>query len=217
MFRRIELVLTRSPRGLKPATLWRGLKLALPLHLLAANLALAQEHAEHETPSLFGGDLGNAVWTLIIFFLVLAVLSKFAWGPLLAALQKREKFIQESLAAAKRSREEAEARLREYEERLLKAREEASRIVEEGRRDAEVVKRRIEEEARKAAEASLERAKREIGIARDTALKELYVEAAELVTNLAGTVLRRQLTPGDHQRLVQEALAELRPKSNGRK
>jgi len=179
----------------------------------------AEEHgaAGHEevSPNLFGGDLGNAIWTLLIFFLLLVVLGKFAWKPLLSALQNREKFIRESLEIAKRDREQAEARLKEYEQRLMKAHEEASAIVDEGRRDAEVVKRRIEEEARQSSEAVLERAKREIGLARDTAVKELYEQSAQLAMEMAGSVLKRQLAPEDHQRLVQDALTELRQKSNG--
>src|SRR5262245_27567766 len=105
--------------------------------------------AEHESPSLFAGDLGNSFWTLLIFVLVLVVLGKYAWGPILNALQSREQFIREALEKAKREREEAEARLREYEERLAGARGEASAIVDEGRRDAEAVKRRVEEEAKR--------------------------------------------------------------------
>ncbi len=73
---------------------------------------------------------------------MLFVLGKFAWGPILSGLQARENFIRESLETAKRDRDEAEARLREYEERLATARAEATAIVDEGRRDAEVVKRR---------------------------------------------------------------------------
>ncbi len=187
---------------------------AVPL-LAAVSAALAEEGHGEERPSLFGGDLGNAIWTLVIFFLLLIVLAKFAWKPLLRALQDREKFIRDSLETAKRDRQAAEARLKEYEQRLQKARDEAVGIVDEARRDAEVVKRRIEEEARKNGDALIDRAKREIGIARDTALKDLYQESVQLAMSLAGSVLKRQLTPEDHQRLVQESLAELARKHNG--
>src|SRR4030095_1653418 len=82
---------------------------------LAALPAYAQEHAaEAAGLSPFAGNVGNAIWTLVIFLLVLIILGKFAWGPVLSMLQEREKFIHTSLAEAKRDREEAEARLREY-------------------------------------------------------------------------------------------------------
>jgi len=172
--------------------------------------ALAQE-AEHgaEAPSLFAGDLGNSVWTLLIFVIVLVVLGKFAWGPILNALQARESFIRESLEKAKREREEAEARLREYEERLAQARTEATAIVDEGRRDAEVLKNRILEEARHEAEKERERTRREIRIATDTATKELYTLAARLATDMASRIVRKELTPQDHERLIAESIQEL--------
>ncbi|GMV96918.1 MAG: F0F1 ATP synthase subunit B [Phycisphaerae bacterium] len=168
-----------------------------------------------DAPNPFTGNLGNAIWTLLIFLIVLIVLGKAAWKPMLTALQNREKFIRESLEAARRDREESERKLRAYEERLAKAREEASAIVEEGRRDAENVKRRIEEEARKNADALIERARREIGIARDSALKELYEQSAQMALTLAGSVLKRQLAPEDQQRLIAEALGELQGVGHG--
>ena len=171
-------------------------------------------HAD-ETISIFAGNLGNAIWTLLIFFLVLLVLGKYAWKPILAGLQRREAFIRESLESAKRDREDAEARLKQYEEKLTAARDEAASIVDEGRRDAGVVKRKIEEDARASAEAMLDRAKREIGVARDTALRDLYEQSAGLAMNMATTVLKRQLSPEDHQRLVSDALSELRKQPPG--
>jgi len=167
--------------------------------------ALAQE-AEHEAPSLFAGDLGNSFWTLLIFVVVLVVLGKFAWGPILGALQSRENFIREALEKAQRDRVEAEARLREYEERLASARAEASAIVDEGRRDAEVVKRRIEEEAKRQADLMIERAKREIQIATDTAAKSLFTSSAKLATEMAARVLGRELSAQDHERLIAEGI-----------
>lgn len=176
---------------------------------LFAAPALAQE-AEHgggEGPSSpFAGDLGNAIWTLVIFALVVFVLGKFAWGPILNALQARETFIREALETAKRDRDEAELRRKEYEDRLAQARAEASAIVDEGRRDAAVVKHRIEEDARAEADKMIERAKREIQIATETATKELYQLSTRLATDMAGKVIGRELTPQDHERLINESL-----------
>lgn len=162
-----------------------------------------------EGPSLFTGDLGNVIWSLVTFFAVLVVLGKFAWKPILGALQKREDFIRDSLAAAKRDRDEAERRLKEYSDKIVAARTEATAIVEEGRRDAEVVKRRIEEEAKSEAKAIIERGKREIAIATDTAVKELYTLSGKLATEVAGRILRKELNPREHERLITESIEEL--------
>ena len=159
--------------------------------------------------NIFAGDLGNAIWTLVIFGLVLFVLGKYAWGPMLDSLQQREKFIRESLEQAKADRESAEGRLKEYEEKLTAARAEATAIVEEGRRDADEARRRVEDEARVETDKMLERAKREIGIAQQTAVKELYSASASLATDLAGRVLGREVKPEDHERLIAESLDKL--------
>ncbi len=181
--------------------------------LVLTQSVLAAEAGHGEGPiSPFAGNLGNAIATLVTFGLVLWVLGKFAWGPILAGLQRRERFIHESLETAKRDREAAEARLREYEQKLAAARDEASKLVDEGRRDAEVVRRKIEEEARASGEAMIERAKREIGVARDTALRDLYERSAELATTMAGSILKRQIAPEDHSRMVQDALGQLKDK-----
>lgn len=162
-----------------------------------------------ESPSLFTGDLGNILWTLLTFVAVLFVLGKFAWRPILGALQKREDFIRDSLAKAKQERDEAEARLREYTEKLHEARAEASAIVDEGRRDAEVLRHEIEEVARKESDAMIERAKREIGIATDTAVKDLYELSAKIATDVAGRIIRKELDEHEHKRLIADSIEEL--------
>jgi len=181
------------------------------LLLLGAVLwALPAAAAEaEEAASPFAGDVGTAVWTLVIFGLVVIVLGKFAWGPILAALQKREDFIRDSLESARRDREEAEVRLKEYVEKVNAARAEATAIVDEGRRDAEVTKRRIEEDARAEAEKIVARGKREIEIATATAVKEIYTTAARLSTDVAARILGRELTGQDHERLIAESIEQL--------
>ncbi len=184
-------------------------------HILLAALAalllpLPAFAAEAEAEAgVFAGDVGNAIWTLVIFGLVVAVLGKFAWGPILKGLQSREDFIHKSLADAKADREAAEARLKEYSDKLTTARAEATAIVEEARRDAEVVKRKLEEDARIEGVKLIERAKREIALAKDTAIKELYTTAATLATSAASQIVRKELNPKDHERLIQDSIKAL--------
>lgn len=178
--------------------------------LAAASVALPAAGAEGGQPGgVFAGDVGNALWTLVIFGAVVFVLGKFAWKPILAGLQAREAFIRTSLEEARRDRAEAEARLRQYEERLNSARSEATAIVEEARRDADVVKRRIEEEAGGEAGRIVERAKREIAIAKETAVKDLYSLSARLTTDVASRILAREITVQDHERLIRESIERL--------
>jgi F-type H+-transporting ATPase subunit b len=159
--------------------------------------------------SPFAGDIGAALWTLIIFIVVVIVLGKFAWGPILNALQKREDFIRDALADAKRHQEEAEVKLKEYHDKLNAAQAEARSIVDEARRDAEVVKHRIEDEAKKEADAMVDRAKREIEIATDTAVRELYDLSGRLATDIASRVIRKELDAREHERLIADSIEEL--------
>ena len=185
----------------------RMIKRTLFLLAVLAMTALPALAAEAEgEPSLFAGDLGNSFWTILIFVLVLVILGKFAWGPILSTLQTRESFIHEALAKAKADRDAAEARLKQYEERLAGARAEATAIVDEGRRDAEVVKRKIEAAAKVEADKMIDRARREIQIATVTATRELYDLSARLATDMAARVIGRELSAKDHERLIAEAI-----------
>jgi F-type H+-transporting ATPase subunit b len=180
--------------------------------LLAAPAAAAE--APEAANNVFAGDVGNALWTVIIFVLVLVVLGKYAWGPLLAGLQAREKFIREALETAKQDRTAAEQQLREYSDKLAAARAEATAIIEEGRRDAEAVKRRIEEHAKQESDKMIERARREIEAATVEATRQLYAQSARLATELAARVIGREINPKDHERLIAESIEEIAARGN---
>jgi F-type H+-transporting ATPase subunit b len=180
------------------------------LAVATALAATATARASSGSDSLLGGDIGNAVFTLVIFLVVVVVLGKFAWKPLLSVLNEREKSIRQSLEAARKERTEAERLLAEYKVQLDRARVEATAIVEEGRRDGEVVRQRIQQEARRQAEELLERARREIQLAADTAIKDLYDRTGELAVNLAGNILRQELSPEKHRQLIADSLAQIR-------
>lgn len=188
----------------------RGTVIGMFLCVWPAALWAAEPAGEgHGEVSLFAGDLGNAVWTLLIFALLLVVLAKLVWPQVLKGLQHRERFIRESLTSAKNEREEAKRLLTEYQETLKKAQREASAIVDEGRRDAEEVKKRILGETKAEGDKMIARAKREIGMARDDAVKQLHDQTVLLATSIAGKIVRKELTASDHQALMDEALMEL--------
>ncbi len=166
--------------------------------------------AEEGEVNLFAGDIGNVIWTLVIFLAVILVLGKFAWGPMLSGLQRREQFIRDSLEEAKQDREAAQAQLEEYNEKLDTATAEALKVLEEGRRDAEVVKERIEDKARSEADQMVERAKREIDLAKQTAIKELYETSIALGSDIATRVLKREMNAEDHEDLIAESIDHLK-------
>ena len=174
-----------------------------------AFVAEALAAGENGAPNPFAGDVGVALWTLVIFFLVVVILGKFAWGPILGALKSREEFISGSLAQAQSDREAAEARLKEYSAKLEDAGKEVAAIMEEARRDAKVLRQREEQNAREEADRTIERAKREIELATDTAIKELYARSAKLATDIASRMIGKELDSAHHERLIAESIEEL--------
>ncbi len=189
-------------RTAKLHTLTAGVFIMLPA---AASLA----SSDGESPGLFTGDIGNIIWTLITFLAVVFVLGKFVWKPVLNGLKAREDFISKSIQDADEANRMAQKLLAQHNEQLDKARAEASAIVDEGRRDAEVVRKELHEQAKQEADAMLQRAKREIGIARDTAVRELYDIGAKLATDVAGKIISKELNPTDHHRLIQESIDDM--------
>ena len=167
-------------------------------------------HAAGEAkPPLLSFDPGVALWSIIVFVLLLLLLRAVAWKPILQALQQREEFIRDSLDRAKQDREEAERKLKECAARVEKGRGEAEAIIEQARRDAEIARLRIREEAQNDADAMLERAKSEIDLARTSAIREVYQVGAQLATEAAAKILGREVDPAEHERLIAESIEEL--------
>lgn len=181
----------------------------------AGKSASAADHDKHGAesgsspinPLVVDPDL--ALWTLIIFGLLLAVLYKFAWGPIVTALDAREKTVQDHLAAAEAKHEEAKGLLAAHEARLATAKDEVREMLEEARRDAEATKTQIVAEADAAAKAHRDRAVRDIEQARDGAVRSLAETSANLAVDLAGKVVRQNLSSDQQAELIREATTKL--------
>jgi F-type H+-transporting ATPase subunit b len=174
----------------------------------------AHEHIGHanagdelDSPLEWKSDL--AFFTFVVFLLLLAILGKFAWGPIVTSLEKREQSIADHIAAAERSNLEAKALLAQYEQRLAAAAGEVKALLDDARRDAETTKQSILHEAKAGADAERARATRDIESATDQALETIAQRSAQLAVDLAGKVLKSKLSPDDHARLVQEAMQNL--------
>jgi F-type H+-transporting ATPase subunit b len=174
-------------------------------------LAVLPLYAAEETAPLspFAGNIGNAIWTLLIFVIVVIVLGKFAWGPVLGLLKQREDFIHKSLSDAKHDRDEAEARLREYGARLQSAQTEAVSIIEEARRDAERLRQELRERARSEADTMVKNAERQIEQQTTRALQQIRQEAVDLSVTIASKILQRNISKEDNDKLIADALRQI--------
>ena len=162
---------------------------------------------QFESPVEFRSDL--AIWSLAVFALLMGLLGKFAWKPIMEGLDKREQGIEHQINETKKANVEAKEMLATYERRLAEASEEVRAMLEEARRDADSTKQSIIAEARKAAEEEQVRARHEIGLARDEALSTIAEKAGDLAVEVAGKFLREKIGKDDHARLVRESVASL--------
>jgi F-type H+-transporting ATPase subunit b len=183
-------------------------KLLPVLFLLFAAMPLSAAE-EGEALSPFAGNIGNALWTLIIFGIVVVILGKFAWGPVLSLLKEREEFIHKSLADAKRDRDEAEARLKEHAAKLQSSQAEAFAIVEKARQDAERLRGELRQQAQTEADAMIKKTQREIEAQTAQAVRQIRQEAVDLSVTIASKLLQRNLTKADNEKLVADALKEI--------
>ena len=154
-------------------------------------------------------DVDLAVWTFVVFMVTLAILWKFAWGPIAAGLDRREKGIADNIAAAEEAAREAQRLTAQYEGKLAAAADEVRQLLDEARRDAEHTKQSILEEARDAAGRERDRTLREIESAKQGALKELADTSADLAVELAGKIVKAKLSAEEHSQLVRDAVSQL--------
>ena len=177
-----------------------------------------EEDLKHETHDLGGANAtatqGSleafstelAIYTLAVFLLLAALLGAFAWKPIVAGLDAREKSIQGKIDEAEQRTEQAARKLAEYEDRLSRAAEEAEDILAQAKKDAQAASDRILTEARESAERERDLAKSEIETAKNAALQEVTRQGAEMAVSLAGQILSRELNSQDHTNLIANAV-----------
>ena len=150
----------------------------------------------------------TAFWTLVVFLAVVAVLYKFAFGPIAKALDEREQGILDKIASAQKQNDDAKSLLNQYQEKLNASKEEGRQIIEAAKRDAQHQAEDIVAKARDAAGLERERAMKEIDSATTSALQNIAERSATLATSLAGKMIRAEVKPEHHRGLINAALEE---------
>lgn len=154
----------------------------------------------------FVPEIQVLAWSIVVFFVLLGMLWKFAWGPIMKALEEREERISKKITDAEAALKAANDKAAEYEKKLAVAKEEAAAIIAEGKRDVEKVRDEIMAAANAESAKTLERAKREIALAKDAALQELRDRVVDLTAELAAQVIEREIKPEDHRRIIEEGI-----------
>lgn len=159
--------------------------------------------------ALITPEIGLMFWTLVTFVVLMFLLSRFAWGPIIRAMNTREEGIKSDLENARKERADAARLLDEHRALINQARRERAEAVDAGRRDAERLKAEILEEARKQREQLMQQAESQIAAGLRQARSELKAAAADLAIQVAGMLMGKNLDDVTQRRLVDDYLADL--------
>lgn len=175
--------------------------------IMAAWLLLSGD-GEHKG-GLLDIDPGLIIWTLITFFLLLLLLGKFAWGPIVKTLQEREEKIKNSLEEAEKARRDAESLMAKNNEVLAQAERDAQDIARKAKEAADRLKGEIAEQAKLEASKLIENAKKEIENEKNSALLSLRQQVTEMAVGAAGKIIAANLDAGKHKQLVDDFIRQM--------
>jgi F-type H+-transporting ATPase subunit b len=154
-------------------------------------------------------DPSAMVLTLATFFGLLFLLAKFAWGPILSAVEAREKRIEDAIMTAEAGRTEAQRMLEEYRATVANVEAEVAALREKGRTEAETMRRQIRSQAEREAGEIAEKAAREIELAKAQALEDIRRESVAMGLAVASRVVGRSLDGNDQRRIAEEVVGSL--------
>ena len=181
---------------------------ALLLVVALASPALASQ-AEAPKAGLLSPVGGLMFWTLLVFGVLFFVLSKFAFKPILAAVEGREQELREAMEQAKADRDAAAALMAEQRKHLDAARADAQKIIADGRVTAEKMRADLLEQTRTQQGEMLQRAKRDIETEKVAAIADLRREAVDLAIAGASKVIEKNLDDAQNRTLVENYLAQI--------
>ena len=161
------------------------------------------------TNPLVQPDPGLYIWTILTFLILVGLLAKFAWGPLLRALDGRQETIRKALDDARQAKQELERLHGESAKLLAQARTEAAEIVSRSRSDADRFREEMKEKARAEAAGLVRNAERQIELETTRAVQQIRQEAIDLSVGIASKILQRNISREDNQRLIDETFKEL--------
>ncbi len=152
---------------------------------------------------------GLMIWTLVTFILVAFILRRVAWGPILKAVDEREKQITSSIEAAKKERAEAEKLLTEQKTAIAAARQEAADMMRKNQSEMDRFRDELMAKARKEADELKKDAERSINEEKNRAVAELKGQAVSLAIQIAEKLLEQELDQNKHKALAEKFIAEL--------
>ena len=154
-------------------------------------------------------DPGLFIWTIVTFLVLLTLLAKFAWRPLLEALETRQNAIRKSLDDAQQAKEELERLHVESGQIIQRARNDAEAIIAQSRSDGDRLREELKQKARAEADHIVKNAERQIQLETSRALEQIRHEAIDLSVMIASKIIQRNLSKADNEKLIDEALKQV--------
>jgi F-type H+-transporting ATPase subunit b len=149
-------------------------------------------------------NFGLTLWTVVLFLLFTALMTKLGWGPLLNAIEEREKGIRGAVESAQKAHAEAQALLAQHKELLREAGREREEIIKRALKDAEQLKADLSARAKAESDQMVQRAREQIDREKGQAILELRTQVADLAMQAAAKIVESSLTPEAQRKLVED-------------
>lgn len=159
-------------------------------------------------------DPGLFIWTIVTFLVLLTLLAKFAWRPLLSALETRQASIRQALDDAERVKQELERTQQESRQIIMQARVEAESIISKSRSEGERLREETKQTAKAEATNIIRNAERQIQLETERARQQIRREAVDLSVMIASKVIQRNLSKEDNLRLIEDTLKQVEGSQN---
>jgi F-type H+-transporting ATPase subunit b len=176
---------------------------------MLTQITLAVIASEGGNGGLLDVNPGLMIWTVITFIILLLILKKVAWKPILTALDKRESDIRESLAQAEKARDDAKQILEQNQANLAKAEEESKKIIDQSRAYAETLKEQLIKDSKEQAKKIVDDASLEIQRKQDIAFEELKGQIAEIAVSAAEKIIRESLDAQKSKKVIDKYLNDV--------
>lgn len=193
------------------------MKLSLKRFLFpaVACIVLCAPKIAHASEGLSTGNLGQGIAAIVIFLILFAVLTKYAWKPIIAQLKQREEDIDRKLTDAKEREEKADEIVAEYQDRLSGIDKQAEEIFKNARAQANIESQQILKTAHNQIREMHENAAVDIENAKRNAQTKLQAQTAKLATDIAKQVIVRKLTDKDHKEMLACATEQFEKMASG--
>lgn len=175
------------------------------MHLTSFGIVLADAAVEKSAVQIVPDTL---LFSFIIFGVLLAILYKFAWGPIVEGLELREKKMADDIEGARLANEKAQSQLQAYEAKIAGAESEAAALIAEAKNDALAAKDKIMTEASDEAQRTKDRALADIEAAKNAAVRDLAETSVDSAVSLAGSIVGRSLDKSDHKDLIEKSIGQ---------